>query len=89
MGIISLDPIQCRIFRLMSKRKADEGQVFPQGEVASKTPKDGISSKRPSIAPEDPEMGEFEDEWEDEFEEDENVIDRAADELAGEYIITW
>ncbi|KAF8338019.1 WD40-repeat-containing domain protein [Cantharellus anzutake] len=30
-------------------------------------------------------MGEFEDEWEDEFEEDENVVDRTADKLAGEY----
>lgn len=71
----------------MSKRKATEGDASLKDEGPLKTRKDGVSSKRPSLAPEDPEMGEFEDEWGDEFEEDENVIDRTADELAGKYIL--
>jgi ribosome assembly protein RRB1 len=76
----------------MSKRAsatdtdANEGQSWPK---ARQSAKDGLgSSKRPSLPPgTNEEMGEFEDEWEDEIESDDEVVDRAAEELDGASIL--
>jgi ribosome assembly protein RRB1 len=72
----------------MSKRAATDG-VANDGQPFQKmraSAKDGFSTaKRPSLPAIDDGMGEFEDEWEDDIESDEGVVDRAAEELGGEW----
>lgn len=71
----------------MSKRAADKDSTSQDGQSYSKAPRSSSSAtKRPSLPPDGlrTEMGEFEDEWEDEIESDDEVVDRAAEELDSE-----
>lgn len=73
----------------MSKRAADKDSNATDGQPFSKAPRSSSKSnaptKRASLPPDGirEEMGEFEDEWEDEIESDDEVVDRAAEELNG------
>jgi ribosome assembly protein RRB1 len=72
----------------MVKRNATEVEAESssdaRGQAYSKVGKAGTTStKRASNAGLEDEMGEFEDDWEDDIESDEDVVDRAAEELDG------